>query len=63
MNKEKIRINLECLIASCIEGIDGSWNPIGEGADGFEAMIDQLQEIANELDIKIKPYEIPEKEY
>jgi len=32
----------DVLMASCMEGHDGTWDPTGEGRDGFLAMYDLL---------------------
>lgn len=43
---KQIQENLEILITCCDEGFDGTWNSVGEGADGFIAMRDLLDDIA-----------------
>lgn len=39
-DREEVLEDLECLVKSCEEGIDGTWDG---SVSGFEAMIEQLE--------------------
>jgi hypothetical protein len=52
--REKITRRLETLRNSCLEGLDGTWDcSTDEGKEGFQAMADSADEIAQMLGIKL----------
>lgn len=50
---------LQTVFTSCYEGLDGTWDPTGEGAEAFEAMADKLQAVARKL--KLAPLVRPDE--
>jgi len=54
MRNITIKENLQTLINSCAEGYTGEWDSSGEGREGFLAMAEVIQRIAQELKIVIE---------
>ena len=53
MTEAEVKNVLISLMNSCNEGFMGKWNPVGEGADGFESMYDGLKEIAEHFKVDV----------
>lgn len=56
--KQKVKVLLQMLRDSCLQGEDGSWDcSTDEGREGFVPMAEDCEEIAKLLDIELEPYE------
>lgn len=53
LSKKEVKENFKALMNSCAEGFTGEWDPSGEGRDGFEAMYDQLQKLADHFRVDV----------
>lgn len=53
-SKKEAKEIIECLIKSCEEGIDGTWDcSTDEGKEGFDAMVQQLEELDAFLETRL----------
>jgi hypothetical protein len=56
MNKKtqkEVQKDFIALLNSCVEGTDGTWDPTGEGSEGFEAMHSILRGLAGHFKVDI----------
>lgn len=51
MTPKDVKAEFTTLLNSCVEGYDGTWDPTGEGRDGFEAMYQGLQKLARHFKV------------
>lgn len=61
--KDKVAGILQTVRDSCYEGEDGTWDcSTDEGKEGFLAMAEQLESLAEMFEIKLKEYQKAEDE-
>jgi hypothetical protein len=53
ISQNEVQFEFTTLLNSCVEGYDGTWDPTGEGRDGFEAMYQGLQKLARHFKVDV----------
>ena len=60
LTKKEVQDHFVSLMNSCVEGYDGTWDPTGEGRDGFDAMYNGLYLLAKHFGVdvsSVSPFE------
>jgi hypothetical protein len=53
LTKKEVQDHFVSLMNSCVEGYDGTWDPTGEGREGFDAMLSELRDLAKHYGVDI----------